>query len=399
MSRPIPSFVLQNIVIVFQAVALGAPMGCATTSGASEPQSIGADVAHPHATAASAPSAAPSADDQATSEALPQEAQACDDNDAAECTKQCERGHAGSCTSLAYLYMDGKGVKKDPLQAVRLLYKACDGNDAAGCASLAFAHREGQGIRKNVVKAAEYNTKACELGNAPACTGLGYAYSEGEGAEKDVTRALSLYSKACDLGDGVGCFNAGQMNAEATGIPLDLKLASAFYRRGCDLDDSSACTQLGFLYAKGEAGFSKDVQTAATLFEKACQSGEQVACKNLRVLAREAAVPGEKAERQRAEVALPMLFARCMENRAKVQSFRVAGVNAARTGNRAQADAATQNLQALEPQWARTLEQLNSAIDLVTTSSAGERDAGRYTTLMQRFKQCSCEPTRSGRCR
>lgn len=290
-------------------------------------------------------------------------------------------------------------MRKDPLQAVRLLYNACDGNDAAGCASLAFAQSEGQGIPKNPANAAKYNAKACELGNAPSCTGLGYAYGQGEGAEKNLALALSLYMKACDLGDGGGCFNAGQMHAEATGVPEDLKRAATFYRRGCDLGDSSACTQLGFLYAKGQGGIAKDEQTAATLFEQACRDGEQVACSNLRVLARQAAAPAEEAERRRAESSLPTLFSRCMANRSKVESLRVAGVNAARTGNRKQADAATQSLRALEPEWAQTLEMLSGAIELVTTNSKGDRDSERHATLMQRFQRCSCEPTRSGRCR
>jgi TPR repeat protein len=295
--------------------------------------------------------------------------------------------------------MDGTGVARNPQQAVRLLHKACEGNDKAGCTSLGFALRDAAAGFTNLPKAVALFTKACELDDPPACDALGYAFSHGQGADKDLSRALALYTKACDLGQGSGCFNAGQMHGEASGVPEDLKLAASFYRRGCDLDDATACTQLGFMFVKGQGGLAKNEGTAGVLFERACNAGEQIACDNLRVLARQDAAPGEQAERRRVEIALPSLFAKCMENRAAVERLRVGGMQAARAGNRGQADDAGLKLKALEPEWAETLEKVNRAIELVTTDAAGERDQDRYITLMRRFNTCSCEPTRSGRCR
>jgi hypothetical protein len=88
-----------------------------------------------------------------------------------------------------------------------------------------------------------------------------------------------------------------------------------------------------------------------------------------------------------------------MTNRGKIEKLRIAGMEAARAGNRRKADEATQKMKGLEPAWAGTLDKIREGIDLVTVDADGVRDQARYATLMRQVQGCSCEPTRSGRCR
>jgi len=88
-----------------------------------------------------------------------------------------------------------------------------------------------------------------------------------------------------------------------------------------------------------------------------------------------------------------------MDNRSKIEKLRMAGMQAAKDGNQKQADAATQKLQQIEPQWSETLDMIQEGIELATTNENGERDQQKYGVLMRQARACSCEPTRSGRCR
>lgn len=326
-------------------------------------------------------------------------ARECAKQDAADCRVQCDRGSAISCRYLGYALLDGTGVDRDEVEAARVLYRACAANDGEGCAQLGYVLAEGTSIGRNLKKSAVYYEKSCALGYASGCTGIGFAYSRGEGVERDRDRAASLYERACVLGDGAGCFNVGQLELEQADDDRKPGRAAESFRRGCDLDDASACTQLAFLLAEGPTGVAKDVSEAGRLFQRACRAGEKVACANLEVLERRASGHDRAADRARAEKALPGLFAACMTNRTKLEALRVAGVQAARRGDRAAADGAVEQLKALEPEWASTLDQIAVIIDDVAVTAGGERDAPRYAELMARFQRCSCEPTPSGRCR
>lgn len=167
-------------------------------------------------------------------------------------------------------------------------------------------------------------------------------------------------------------------------------------QKECAADVGSyACEALAILYGVGDPRVTTsgaNPEKARELAKKGCDAGNKHACAaqqefDEKIATRDAA--------RKAEPALPGLFARCSANRAVIERWRIAGVQAARSGDQAAAQRATQKIHEVEPQWNATLSELREAIRLVTGD-----EGQRFTQLVLQVKaQCSCEPTRSGACR
>ncbi|WP_121021559.1 tetratricopeptide repeat protein [Helicobacter vulpis] len=64
----------------------------------------------------------------------------------------------------------------------------------------------------------------------------------------------------------------------------DYSKALQYLQKAADMGDALAYTNLGVMYAKGK-GVGQDKEMARRYFEKACDLGVQVGCKNLKALA------------------------------------------------------------------------------------------------------------------
>lgn len=179
----------------------------------------------------------------------------CRPRDAQDCTRQCDRGHALSCSMLADLLEGGRGAPADAerIRAARLREKGCDGGVAGGCFH------------------------------------AGWAYDSGLGVEKDRVRASALYEKACDAGHAIGCFNLGNMLAKGDVVPKDEQRAGDLYERGCNAGDHGSCLNLGMMYAYGRASRHQDRVIANGYFARACEGGEKFACHSLAESSKESA--------------------------------------------------------------------------------------------------------------
>lgn len=141
--------------------------------------------------------------------------------------------------------------------------------------------------RKDYKDAAPLYQQACDLGDGQGCVSLGqYYYEGGYGFKKDPVKALALFRKSCDGGDAVGCSRAGVVlstlgliNGIPTPSPLqNIPQAGAFFAKGCDGGDAEGCLHLGLFY-EGNVGFGqRDLHKSATLLQKGCSLGNQIAC-------------------------------------------------------------------------------------------------------------------------
>lgn len=170
----------------------------------------------------------------------------CKQHDVADCTKECERGHGGSCEHLARMYLEGAGVEADEKKATRFLIRACLYDQVSACG---------------------------EAGNAIV---------EGIGIEPNGPRGETLLLKSCDARDPFGCFRLGRYRARSSD-PEVLGKVARLYQFACDNDFIDGCVNLGVMYANGR-GVPKDKKKAAEYFTHACEKGEQVGCDNLAVL-------------------------------------------------------------------------------------------------------------------
>jgi TPR repeat protein len=198
--------------------------------------------------------------------------------------KLCDGGFLGGCVELGWRYEEGNGVKRDLVEAARLMRKACDGGESGGCTDLGDFYRKGQYAPKDVVRAAELYRKACDQEWENGCSSLGEMYESGEGVERDPLKAVELYRGSCqETGGKSGCANLGRMYESGTGVPVDLLRAATLYSKACDSWNRAGCTYLGILYETGK-GLSKDMEKARSLYEKGCDGVYEIGCERLKAL-------------------------------------------------------------------------------------------------------------------
>ncbi|MFZ5439274.1 MAG: SEL1-like repeat protein [Myxococcota bacterium] len=169
--------------------------------------------------------------------------------------------------------------------AVQTWEAACGQNDGRSCRSAGLMYLNGQGVSLDGAKARDFFTRACELKNAQGCETLGWQLASGTLIAKDTKAALKAMERACELGR---CFELGSAQFNGTLGPKNLAQARATFEKGCASDDVNACNSAGWMFYE-KIGLPRDPGKAATLFSKACDLGNQLACSNLA----EALVKGE----------------------------------------------------------------------------------------------------------
>ena len=74
------------------------------------------------------------------------------ETDAEALTKRCQKGEAGACWRLGYMYANGLGVTQDDFKAVEFYRKACDGQFGGGCWQLGWMYEQGNSVRQSVTR-------------------------------------------------------------------------------------------------------------------------------------------------------------------------------------------------------------------------------------------------------
>ncbi len=185
----------------------------------------------------------------------------CDVNDQADCQKQCDRGHAGSCGALGAIF---QGRTHEYAKALVALKKGCDGGDVRSCVNLGDMTLDGVGTKADPAAAAPLFDKGCTNGDAIGCARLGFLYRAGNGVAHDDARAATLLRKGCDGGQARACGELGLMARDGAGIAKDENAATALLRRGCDGGDARSCTKVGELYE------TRDPIAASIYYERGC---------------------------------------------------------------------------------------------------------------------------------
>jgi len=108
-----------------------------------------------------------------------------------------ERGSSKAQTQLGVMYLEGRGVERDPVEAIRWLRAAAD------------------------------------QGNAAAQLHLGLLHLSGEFLEKDLDAAAVWFRRAADQGRGElwECLSSAH---EAGGVPLRVRIAFEWMRAGSE---------------------------------------------------------------------------------------------------------------------------------------------------------------------
>lgn len=184
-------------------------------------------------------------------------------------------------------------LRSSELQVAALtdLQQDCDAGNWRACGVASSRYEKGDaGAAANPALAMRLAERACGGGDAWGCSRAAYAYSTGApGVQPNQALSAQLYEQGCGAGDVRACFNLAIKLRKGEGVPADAARAATLFERACDSgEELAACVSLAYGYSNG-LGVSKDEARAAALYEKACKGGESVACFNLGIKLRDGA--------------------------------------------------------------------------------------------------------------
>jgi TPR repeat protein len=130
-----------------------------------------------------------------------------------------EQGVAQAQYSLGLCYESGRGVAKDPAQAIRWFRQAAEqGYDEAEY-TLGCCYNGDDGFPKDPSVAVKWWEKAAAQGYADAQYCLGLSYSIGEGVSKNPAEAVKWWSKAAEQDQADAEYFLGLCYSTGLGVP------------------------------------------------------------------------------------------------------------------------------------------------------------------------------------
>jgi len=112
-----------------------------------------------------------------------------------------EQGDAKAQEELGLMYLTGRGVEQDDVQAVYWYRKAAEQGNASAQFTLGGMYDYGRGVTNDDVQAACWYRKAADQSDVLAQCELGCMYYGGRGVAKDDGQAVYWLRKAAEQGD------------------------------------------------------------------------------------------------------------------------------------------------------------------------------------------------------
>ena len=158
--------------------------------------------------------------------------------------------------------------KQQYATALKLFEAAAQKGDREAQHTLAFMYRDGRGTKRNDTKAIAWYRKAAEQGYAPAEYNLGLMYAQGEGAKPDPAAAQTWFRRAADHGS----VEAQVKLAEIAIFDEKYEEALLWFSKAADQNDADAAFNVGSLYYMGQ-GVAKDEAKATEYYRRAARLG------------------------------------------------------------------------------------------------------------------------------
>jgi len=148
-----------------------------------------------------------------------------------------QAGQVAAQLALAQMFMEGKGVARDP-QAGLMWYSVAASNGSATAMNMAGrCHELGEGTAADPSLAAAWYRRAADAGLDWGMYNLANLLATGRGVGKDVARALALYTQAAQLGHAKSMNLLARHLEEGLETPRDPQAALAWYRRSAESGD------------------------------------------------------------------------------------------------------------------------------------------------------------------
>ncbi|KAI9325701.1 hypothetical protein DFJ73DRAFT_198142 [Zopfochytrium polystomum] len=197
--------------------------------------------------------------------------------------KAAEQGNAAAQNNLGLMYRNGNGVPKNLTETLRWFREAANQGDPDGLHNLGILYSDGEGVAQDLAEAAVWFRKAAEKGHAQSQANLGMLYKHGQGVQRDLAAAAHWFKKAADQGNADGLTHLGFLYRDGDGVPMDLHKAADLFQKAAENGDANAQSELHFLYLSGR-GVPKDPAKAFYWAQKSAQQGSAAGQNNLGVL-------------------------------------------------------------------------------------------------------------------
>ena len=97
--------------------------------------------------------------------------------------------------------------------------------------NLGVMYMEGKGVKQDYVEAIHYFEKGAAAGDIRAQNNLGYLYDHGLGVKQDLPKAAEFYKQAADAGDPMGENNLADLLLRGDGVSKTMPRHSACSRK------------------------------------------------------------------------------------------------------------------------------------------------------------------------
>jgi TPR repeat protein len=125
-----------------------------------------------------------------------------------------ESGFTEAELLVGHMYLNGKGVPQNLVDAMKWYRKAAEKGHAVAQAMIGSAYRGGEGVPKDYAESVKWLRKAAGQGVAAAQVNLGVMYADGEGVPKDSVKAYKWFALAKRKGDEYGIMGLNLLKNE-----------------------------------------------------------------------------------------------------------------------------------------------------------------------------------------
>jgi TPR repeat protein len=161
-------------------------------------------------------------------------------------------GNVRAQDRLGQLYLEGKGLPKDPEAGINWLNTAALGGYVWAQYRLGRLFERGSDdVQPNPTMAARYFEMAAAQGESNSMYALAKLYAAGNGVARDGPRAVELLQQSAAGGAVYAYAGLGDLYVNGDGLPKDDAEAIRWYAEGARHGDADAMRKLGEAYESG----------------------------------------------------------------------------------------------------------------------------------------------------
>jgi uncharacterized protein len=183
-----------------------------------------------------------------------------------------EEGNAGAQNNLGVMYLNGRGVQKDAVQAVQWFRKAAEQGNSDSQTALGVMYRNGVGVLPDYPQAVMWLRKGA-VKNVNAQLILAEMYLNGDNVQKNITTSVELYELAANQGNADAQYSLGVIYRDGSGVVQSYQEAMKWFQAAAQSGHALAQYSLGLLFRSGGQGIRRNDKEAVVWYRKAAEQG------------------------------------------------------------------------------------------------------------------------------